>query len=738
LVVYNGEPLRVSGYDLTETNMPDAYLADEQGQRIGNLPLYPLRTSDYQLQLNLQGLDFRLLPPRAKLVFQWQNGSGGTPSRSELALVLPALPTPTFTPEPVAQLTIGAQTINVRQGPGTNYDVIGLAEAGATFVVLGSNGDGTWWQIEYGNGVGWVFGDLAQRNEIAVAVVGDIPLPPTSTFTPVPADTATNTPLPPPELPTNTPVPAAPPTNTPEPPTATPIPPPTATFTPVPPTPVIRYLLMNGNVRLRDDETFGSDERKEATVSENFTLTPPDVTKSYAASWCAGDEVRGELHLQFDLLDGGLIRATGRALYFEGTSCGTQDLEKSQDLALEIPANESRPLEVHLGDGDGDVDLVLTLQNLSPFVMSPTMTEVELLQLRYLEAEFARLDLLLRREVRKWVLAGQDPNDDYRGMYITQAEAETLLDRPFGVSWGQWIALPAEEVDSLDRLSAQVEAQIRETEQVLAKRGIRPRLLQLAANFGLDRTALDILLLCIAPAFDTKYERLYGYLQDNVTRRRPSVRLILDLLGAPGVEKLTLAAHLQEEAPLFRQVLLSFVVESPPANAHWLNQTLQPSETVVAWLRGYYQPDPKLVGHITVNRCEPEERGVAREACADAIQDYPWLPQLQHSCGADAPILVITGTDGEKQHTFAAQIAMLCDASLLTADLSKIIGEECTPLEALHLVLRDATMTGSLPFLSGWDRCLIDGQVDTAIIAMLCQHSGPVIVGCNNPWLAGG
>ncbi|MCB0184268.1 MAG: SH3 domain-containing protein, partial [Caldilineaceae bacterium] len=238
LVVYNGEPLRVSGYDLTEANMPEAYLADEQGQRIGNLPLYPLRTSDYQLQLNLQGLDFRLLPPRAKLVFQWQNGSGGTPSRSELALVLPALPTPTFTPEPVAQLTIGAQTINVRQGPGTNYDVIGLAEAGATFVVLGSNGDGTWWQIDYGNGVGWVFGDLAQRNEIAVAVVGDIPLPPTSTFTPVPADTATNTPLPPPELPTNTPVPAAPPSNTPEPPTATPVPPPTATVTPVPPTPV--------------------------------------------------------------------------------------------------------------------------------------------------------------------------------------------------------------------------------------------------------------------------------------------------------------------------------------------------------------------------------------------------------------------------------------------------------------------------------------------------------------------
>lgn len=366
LLLYNGEPLRLSGYDLTETNMPEAFIADEQGQRIGNLSLYPLRTSDYQLQLNLQGLDFRPFPARAKLVFQWRNGNGGTPSHSEIAIVLPALPTPTFTPEPVAQLTIRAQAINVREGPGTNYGVIGLAEAGATFVVLGSNGDGSWWQIRYGSGVGWVFSDLVQRNELPVAVVGDIPLPPTATFTPVPADTATNTPEPPPAVPTDTPAPAATATNTPEPPTATSTPTPTATFTPVPPTPVIRYLLINGNVRIRDDETFGSDERKEATVSENFTLTPPDVTKSYAADWCAGDEVRGELHLQFDLVDGGLIRVSGRALYFEGTSCDTGDLEKTQDIQVEIPANEARALEVHMGDGDGDVDLALTLQNLSP------------------------------------------------------------------------------------------------------------------------------------------------------------------------------------------------------------------------------------------------------------------------------------------------------------------------------------------------------------------------------------
>ena len=112
---------------------------------------------------------------------------------------------------------------------------------------------------------------------------------------------------------------------------------------------------------------------------------------------------------------------------------------------------------------------------------------------QYLAAELTRIDLLLRREVRRWVLAGQDPNDDYRGMYIARTEAETLLDRPFGVSWGQWIALPEEELALLERLSAQVEEQIQAIEQAFTAQGARPRLLQLANEFGLDRTALNIL-----------------------------------------------------------------------------------------------------------------------------------------------------------------------------------------------------------------------------------------------------
>lgn len=51
--------------------------------------------------------------------------------------------------------------VNVREGPGTNYAVIGTAAAGAWYEITGrSPGLGDWWQIRIGNQIGWVYGPL--------------------------------------------------------------------------------------------------------------------------------------------------------------------------------------------------------------------------------------------------------------------------------------------------------------------------------------------------------------------------------------------------------------------------------------------------------------------------------------------------------------------------------------------------------------------------------------------------
>lgn len=124
-----------------------------------------------------------------------------------------------------------AGNVNVRYGPGLAYQPpIGVAQAGTTLPVTGKNQDGSWWQVLYNGGPGWVSSQVAATSTqgdcsgVTVAsfpAVGD-----TSALTPsaLGSVTPTYTPGGPTVTPTYTPSP----TYTPGGPTVTP----TWTYTP--------------------------------------------------------------------------------------------------------------------------------------------------------------------------------------------------------------------------------------------------------------------------------------------------------------------------------------------------------------------------------------------------------------------------------------------------------------------------------------------------------------------------
>lgn len=98
-------------------------------------------------------------------------------------------PEPTATPIPAVKVSVG-QTVNVRSGPGTAYPRIGQVDAGQSFEVIGRNNDGSWVQINYSDGQGWVIVSLAQVegdvNSVAVVQV-DAPPPAPVAQAPAPA-----------------------------------------------------------------------------------------------------------------------------------------------------------------------------------------------------------------------------------------------------------------------------------------------------------------------------------------------------------------------------------------------------------------------------------------------------------------------------------------------------------------------------------------------------------------------
>ncbi len=124
-----------------------------------------------------------------------------------------------------------AGNVNVRYGPGLAYQPpIGVAQAGTTLPVTGKNQDGSWWQVLYNGGPGWVSSQVAATSTqgdcsgVTVAsfpAVGD-----TSALTPSASGSVTPTYTP--GGPTVTPTYTPSPTYTPGGPTVTP----TWTYTP--------------------------------------------------------------------------------------------------------------------------------------------------------------------------------------------------------------------------------------------------------------------------------------------------------------------------------------------------------------------------------------------------------------------------------------------------------------------------------------------------------------------------
>jgi ATP-dependent 26S proteasome regulatory subunit len=362
------------------------------------------------------------------------------------------------------------------------------------------------------------------------------------------------------------------------------------------------------------------------------------------------------------------------------------------------------------------------------------------LSLKHLQAELVRIDILIQRQVQRWRLAGQDPADIFRGLYVSEAEVDGLLARPSGGNWGQMSDLAPEEAGAFAQAEAQAARHAQAWVETAQRQGQTLRLIHLATAFGLDRFELDAFLICLMPTLDLRYERLYSYLQDDVTRKRPSVNLVLDLLGEPGPERLLRLSHFSDDAPLFKHRLLERISGSGPGTFHLLGQALAPDEAIVAWLLGDYQSHVDLRPHATL--LQPQ---AAVSQADELLAAAAWLHlerligEFAPHAGSGRPIVVFYGPDETGQQAATHLCAARLGRPLLAVDLDEVIKAGLSPLHALRLALRDACLTGAIPYLFHWDACLAgEGTPPPEVLAELCAYPDLAIVAGQAAWQARG
>jgi hypothetical protein len=169
----------------------------------------------------------------------------------------------------------------------------------------------------------------------------------------------------------------------------------------------------------------------------------------------------------------------------------------------------------------------------------------------------------------------RDAPDPFRGLYLSEGEVDRLLALP----------APSPRNGEIDEVLARVEADADRAEAA----GSVLRLRRMQRAFGLQPLDVDLLLLALAPDVDQRFERLYGYLHDDVTRRRASIGLALDLVRAPALAAAA-RGRLRPGAPLVDGGL----VEVTDADRPFLTRALRVPDRVVMHLLGDDAPDGVL------------------------------------------------------------------------------------------------------------------------------------------------
>jgi winged helix domain-containing protein/ATPase family protein associated with various cellular activities (AAA) len=161
-----------------------------------------------------------------------------------------------------------------------------------------------------------------------------------------------------------------------------------------------------------------------------------------------------------------------------------------------------------------------------------------------------------------------ETDDRFRGLYISQAHVDRLL-----------LDVPAPT--SPDAGAAKAREEIESTADNAESAGADLRLRRLARTFHLSDIDVELLLIAMAPDIDARFERLYGYLQDDVSRRRASIGLGLELCGLPSSSAYA-RSRLAPGAPLVDERLVLIEESERPV----LTRSLRVPDRVATHLLG--------------------------------------------------------------------------------------------------------------------------------------------------------
>jgi len=219
--------------------------------------------------------------------------------------------------------------------------------------------------------------------------------------------------------------------------------------------------------------------------------------------------------------------------------------------------------------------------------------------LEHLADEFRRLDLLLHIQVLKQ--KQKEPSSSlelFQGLVISEAEITSIFTNHQLADEIFTKRSVEPQYQTLIEGLKQFDEQIRQRIMASTDQGILLSLPTLSRLFRLNSFEEQCLVMCLAPEIGRQYEKIFAFLQDDVTRKKPSVDLVLNVLCPTLTDKLAARSSFTPASSLMYYRLVQ-LTDSPVDNpVPLISRFLKLDDRVVDALIGSNHLDARL-SHIS-------------------------------------------------------------------------------------------------------------------------------------------
>ncbi|WP_342546743.1 ATP-binding protein [Paenibacillus sp. FSL P2-0089] len=322
---------------------------------------------------------------------------------------------------------------------------------------------------------------------------------------------------------------------------------------------------------------------------------------------------------------------------------------------------------------------------------------------------------LLELRLKLRYLAGPKPHAE---LELVDEEIRSLLDvQPEDE---RYINLLTAEIAHLERqIAARLKASFYPSAGQASSPAPRLMLPEVASALNLSGLEVSILVACLAPELDSKYGRIYAYLQNDMSDKRPLVALVLEVFAGAEDERQAARLLFDANAPLMK-LLLERRGEYGDSRIPLIARPLKLEDWAVNLLLGYEVLDERLTKAAKLSTVP-----LPQQSRFPAELEQKLLRFVRHysssGAGSSRSLLYVSGPDEAVKLGGIREVCGTLGLSVLVADLEKLLRPEADFSEMLRLLGRHALLMKTALCFTGFDSLVTEDDRYSLQIRLLME-----------------